>query len=38
MMEAALVAASGKGRPLSQTEYAALIAQLSLEPQLQQIN
>ena len=38
MMEAAIVAASGKGRPLTQTEYAGLLVELGLEPQLQQLN
>ena len=38
MMEAALVAISGKGRPLQKDEYADLIARLKLEPQLQVLN
>jgi hypothetical protein len=38
MMEAALVAISGKGRPLTHDEYAELLAKLKLEPQLQQLN
>jgi len=38
MMEAALVAISGKGRPLSWDEYSELLAQLGFEPQLQELN
>jgi hypothetical protein len=38
MMEAALIAASGKGRPLTHLELTQLIEQLALEPQLQQLN
>ncbi len=38
MMEAALVAISGKGRPLTQAEYAELLAKLNFEPQLQELN
>ena len=38
MMEAALVAISGKGRSLTHDEYAELLAKLKLEPQLQQLN
>jgi hypothetical protein len=38
MMEAALVAISGKGRPLTQPEYKDLLAQLDFEPQLQELN
>ena len=38
MMEAALVAISGKGRPLTREEYAGLLAQAKFEPQLQQLN
>jgi hypothetical protein len=38
MMEAALVAAAGKGRPLTWDELTELIAQLHLEPQLQELN
>jgi len=38
MMEAALVAVSGKGRPLTYEEYDDLLAKLKLEPQLQQLN
>lgn len=35
MMEAALVAVSGKGRPLRREEYSDLLQRLKLEPQLQ---
>ncbi len=38
MMEAALVAVSGKGRPLTGAEYSALLDQLGFEPQLQELN
>ncbi|HET6845184.1 MAG TPA: hypothetical protein VFH29_00025 [Anaerolineales bacterium] len=38
MMEAALVAISGKGRPLQRDEYTDLLARLKLEPQLQELN
>jgi hypothetical protein len=38
MMEAALVAISGKGRPLQRSEYAEMLARLNLEPQLQVLN
>jgi hypothetical protein len=38
MMEAALVAISGKGRPLTWEEYDALLDQLKFEPQLQELN
>lgn len=38
MMEAALVAISGKNRPLSLPEYSELLAQLHFEPQLQELN
>lgn len=38
MMEAALVAVSGKGRPLSWEELSELIAKLGFEPQLQELN
>ena len=37
MMEAALIAASGKGRKLTLDEYTELINQLGLEPQLQEL-
>ncbi|MGA7193545.1 MAG: hypothetical protein WBW94_07945, partial [Anaerolineales bacterium] len=38
MMEAALVAVSGKKRPLTGDEYNELLTQLKFEPQLQEIN
>ncbi|HUI89153.1 MAG TPA: hypothetical protein VLX61_10565 [Anaerolineales bacterium] len=38
MMEAALVAVSGKKRPLTHDEYNELLAKLKFEPQLQEIN
>jgi hypothetical protein len=38
MMEAALVALSGKGRPLTWPEYSALLDKLNFEPQLQELN
>ena len=38
MMEAALVAISGKGRPLTRPEYAELLGKLGFEPQLQELN
>jgi hypothetical protein len=38
MMEAALVAASGKGRPLTWPELNDLIDKLGLQPQLQELN
>lgn len=38
MMEAALVAISGKGRPLTREEYTELIGKLGFEPQLQELN
>lgn len=38
MMEAALIAASGKGRPLSRGELNELLDQLGFEPQLQELN
>ena len=38
MMEAALVAISGKGRQLTHEEYDELIAKLKFEPQLQELN
>jgi len=37
MMEAALVAVSGKGRPLTHDEYAELLVKLKLQPQLQDL-
>jgi hypothetical protein len=38
MMEAALVAISGKDRPLTQDEYNELLAKLNFVPQLQELN
>ena len=38
MMEAALVAVAGKGRPLSEDELNAYLDQLGLEPQIQALN
>jgi hypothetical protein len=38
MMEAALVAVSGKGRSLTRPEYNELLGQLHFEPQLQELN
>jgi hypothetical protein len=38
MMEAALVALSGKGRPLNWEELNEMIAKLGFEPQLQELN
>lgn len=38
MIEAALVAISGKNRPLTWDEYSELLEKLNLEPQLQEIN
>ncbi|MEW6239762.1 MAG: quinate 5-dehydrogenase [Chloroflexota bacterium] len=38
MMEAALVAISGKGRPLTWSEYDELLNKLGFEPQLQELN
>lgn len=38
MMEAALVAVSGKGRPLTWDEYSELLDKLGFEPQLQELN
>jgi len=38
MMEAALVAVSGKRRKLTEPEYVALLEQLGFEPQLQELN
>jgi hypothetical protein len=38
MMEAALVAVAGKGRPLTWEELKGMLAELQLEPQLQQLN
>ena len=38
MMEAALVAVAGKGRPLTRDEYNELLDKLNFEPQLQELN
>ena len=38
MMEAALVAISGKNRPLTAAEYNELLDKLGFEPQLQELN
>ncbi|MCB0102851.1 MAG: quinate 5-dehydrogenase [Anaerolineales bacterium] len=38
MLEAALVAVSGKGRPLSWDELSEMITKLGFEPQLQELN
>jgi hypothetical protein len=38
MMESALVAISGKKRPLTDLEYSDLLAQLKFEPQIQELN
>jgi hypothetical protein len=38
MMEAALVAISGKGRPLSLDEYSELLVKLDFQPNLQELN
>jgi hypothetical protein len=38
MMEAALVAASGKGRALTRMELTDLLDRLGFEPQLQELN
>jgi len=38
MMEAALVAVAGKGRPLSNDELSDMLGQLGFEPQLQELN
>jgi hypothetical protein len=38
MMEAALVAVSGKGRPLTWDEYDELLDKLGFGPQLQELN
>lgn len=38
MMEAALIAVSGKGRPLTHEELNAMLDQLGFEPQLQELN
>jgi hypothetical protein len=38
MMEAALIAVSGKGRPLSRQELSQMLDKLGFEPQLQELN
>ncbi|MCL4528821.1 MAG: quinate 5-dehydrogenase [Chloroflexi bacterium] len=38
MMEAALIAVSGKGRVLTHDEYNEMLAKLNFEPQLQELN
>lgn len=38
MMEAALVAVAGKGRPLTRDELQHMLAQLKMEPQLRRLN
>lgn len=38
MMEAALIAASGKGRKLTQDELSQMLEQLEFQPQLQELN
>ncbi len=38
MMEAALIAVSGKGRPLTHAEYDELLQKLNFEPSLQELN
>jgi hypothetical protein len=38
MMEAALIAVSGKGRPLTHDEYNEMLTKLKFEPQLQELN
>jgi hypothetical protein len=38
MLEAALVAVAGKGRPLTQPELLAMITELGLHPQIQKLN
>ncbi len=38
MMEAALIAISGKGRPLTHDEYSELLLRLKFQPQLQELN
>jgi hypothetical protein len=38
MMEAALVAVSGKGRALTREEYNEMLNKLGFEPQLQELN
>ena len=38
MMEAALIAISGKGRALTRSEYEELLTRLGFEPSLQELN
>jgi hypothetical protein len=38
MMEAALIAVSGKGRPLTGEELTALVKELHFEPKIQELN
>jgi hypothetical protein len=38
MMEAAMVAVSGKGRPLTWPELTEMLGKLGFEPQLQELN
>lgn len=38
MMEAALIAVSGKGRVLTRTEYTEMLEKLGFEPQIQELN
>jgi hypothetical protein len=38
MMEAALIAISGKGRALTHDEYSAMLKELQFEPQLQDLS
>jgi hypothetical protein len=38
MMESALIAISGKKRPLTDIEYSELLEQLKFEPQIQELN
>lgn len=38
MIESALIAISGKGRPLTYSEYSELLAKLDFKPQLQELN
>jgi hypothetical protein len=38
MMEAALIAVSGKGRALTHGEYTELLTKLGFEPSLQELN
>jgi hypothetical protein len=38
MMEAALIAAAGKGRKLTHVELSAILDQIGYQPQLQELN